>query len=373
MVAFDAVFSRFIARLSTIEQANHSLAALAIATGMIAMAAAPAALAEEGPGIRQVFMQHSEPARRSAPVYVPQPTYQAIPQIFRPRDVRPQNALNYAPISISAPRYLPSSREPSVFRGLPSVPRNDDNALKPLERRATAKAVAVNAWKEGEGNPHAVNYCVRLCDGYAFPIGNGDGNAGAQEAACQLACPAAQTALYSLPAGAKDIDEAIRAGHPYSALPNAFRYRTKYDAACTCRGKGETQSTAALLTDFTMRRGDLAMTRIGMRYFVGSSQFPYRASAFPDALARLTDKKDIAQVRAMEAASLRGIMPKQTHASVRNRVVAEVRAAERRAADTRLAAVERLPRGFVEMRAKQQMAPSAVKVVKRKTSLVAMN
>ncbi len=65
-----------------------------------------------------------------------------------------------------------------------------------------------------------------------------------------------------------------RGGANYSALPTAFRYRDRYDKACTCRPKGSTQSASALLNDFTLRRGDLAMTRTGMRHFDGIKTYP---------------------------------------------------------------------------------------------------
>ena len=340
-------------------------AVLAVSTGALVVRAA------DDPNMRQVLMEFNRPVRQAVQTYVARSSV-VIPQIFRAREVQSSSSSAYAPGTV---RYLPTNiKFPSS--ALPALHAEDAKstarALK-SENGKASKTLASN-WKEGSGTQNAVNYCVRLCDGYAFPIGNAnEGSQSGQEVACQLACPGAETSLYMLPAGAKDIDEAVRAGRPYSALPTALRYRTKYDNTCTCRGVGQTQSSATLLRDFTLRRGDIVMTRVGMRHFDGSSQFPYRATAFSDALNKVNDKRELAQLRAMEAASVRGILPSTAQVAVRQRVITEIRQAERLANNGRLAKVDRLPRGFEEMKAKPQMGPTAVRVIDRRVGLVAMN
>ena len=220
---------------------------------------------------------------------------------------------------------------------------------------------------------------MRLCDGYAFPIGRaGMGDEGAHEAACRLGCPGSEVALYSMPRGAKDLSEATRGGAPYSALPTAFRYRDEYSRSCTCRAPGQTQSTAALLTDFTLRRGDLAMTRIGMRHFDGSSRFPIRENAFSDALRHIKDPKEARRVRGMEAASLRGNLPVEAHARVRDRIANEIRQAEARVAPyaeqpRRVSEVPQGPRRFEELNGRAGATPVSVRVIESRQRLVALN
>lgn len=369
------------------------VAALALGVGV------SPAFAEDGPAMRQVFQQFNRPVRAEP---APQPTAQTapapqargfIPMIFQRPAVRQEpRALGFAPVSLTPPeRYLPrgavdranparSQPQPAfdnsqTERGISDKPRETRPRLRAARPDASRHEGSLPGWSgEGRGIAVAVNYCVRLCDGYAFPVGFANsGSQEAQEAACQLACPSAEVAMFTAPAGAKDIDEAIRNGRPYSSIPNAFKYRTaRYDAACTCRPKGSTTSSAALLTDFTLRRGDLAMTRIGVRHFDGSERFPYRANTFSDALAKLTDKKEVAIVRGMEAASLRGVISVNASATVRTRVTAEIRQAERVAANAAPSEMRRLKGGFEEIR-RPQMGPYPVRVVNRPARFVAMN
>jgi hypothetical protein len=76
--------------------------------------------------------------------------------------------------------------------------------------------------------------CVRLCDGYFFPLGQrvaADQDETADEL-CQRRCPAADVRAFSKPG---DIDNAMSAsGQRYASLPNAYRYRRSFDATCSC-------------------------------------------------------------------------------------------------------------------------------------------
>jgi len=85
------------------------------------------------------------------------------------------------------------------------------------------------------GNP----VCVRLCDGYFFPLGSRspslleDG-----DALCQALCPASDTRVFFQSGnieGARNSN-----GELYGDMRNAFRYRKTYDASCACRQQGET-------------------------------------------------------------------------------------------------------------------------------------
>lgn len=79
--------------------------------------------------------------------------------------------------------------------------------------------------------------CVRLCDGYFFPISNasrrGDFYADSQQ--CQARCRS-DTRLYYMPSNAPSIERARdQNGYAYTDLKTAFRYRKKITKSCACR------------------------------------------------------------------------------------------------------------------------------------------
>jgi hypothetical protein len=124
--------------------------------------------------------------------------------------------------------------------------------------------------------------CVRLCDGYFFPLPpsaapTADADA---EAACRALCPSADEALYFLPGRSDRIEDAANArGEPYSALPAAFRYRSAGAPACGCRRPGE--PGLVYWRDPTLKIGDAVMTADGIVVFRGAGGgAPYGAEAF---------------------------------------------------------------------------------------------
>ncbi len=79
--------------------------------------------------------------------------------------------------------------------------------------------------------------CVRLCDGYFFPISfaTTPDRFAADEAACNSRCSSgARLYVYANP-GAEPEDMRDLRGQPYMALKNAFLFRTSYVEACTCK------------------------------------------------------------------------------------------------------------------------------------------
>jgi hypothetical protein len=104
--------------------------------------------------------------------------------------------------------------------------------------------------------------CVRMCDGYYFPISYSTipGKFAEDEKTCQALCPAAEVMLYSHRNPGEDIQQAVSVGggRPYTELPNAFAYRKTYSAACSCKGIGQTWADALKsLDDQTVERGDI--------------------------------------------------------------------------------------------------------------------
>jgi hypothetical protein len=122
--------------------------------------------------------------------------------------------------------------------------------------------------------------CVRLCDGFFFPVPASAGPNADAEAVCRALCPATGVALYFLPGDSDRIEDAKNAtGEPYSALPAAFRYRSAGAPACGCRGAGE--PGLAYWRDPTLKSGDAVMTAGGIVVFRGAAGgAPYSAEAF---------------------------------------------------------------------------------------------
>lgn len=80
--------------------------------------------------------------------------------------------------------------------------------------------------------------CVRLCDGYYFPISFSTlPNHFERDAeVCQSKCAApAELYYYQNPGGAVDQMVGVQSNTPYTQLPSAFRYRKEYVNGCSCK------------------------------------------------------------------------------------------------------------------------------------------
>jgi Protein of unknown function (DUF2865) len=89
--------------------------------------------------------------------------------------------------------------------------------------------------------------CVRTCDGGYFPVSFATVPARFpdDEKTCKALCPATEAALYAYRNPGEDINQAVSVnGAPYTALPNAFRFRSEFNAACSCKAPGQTWSDA---------------------------------------------------------------------------------------------------------------------------------
>ena len=106
--------------------------------------------------------------------------------------------------------------------------------------------------------------CVRTCDGFYYPISAATSSARfvEDEKACRASCPATEVQLYSHRNPGESINEAVSVStqQPYTAMPNAFRYRTALDQACSCRRPGESWSQAMKnVDDPTVEQGDIVV------------------------------------------------------------------------------------------------------------------
>ncbi len=119
----------------------------------------------------------------------------------------------------------------------------------------------------------SVSYCVRLCDGYFFPLPHL--NAATPIYQCNALCPASRTKIFS----GSEIGHSVAAdGSRYTALANAFVYRTRLAANCTCNGRDHFGlAHVAIDADPTLRTGDIVATDSGLKPFTGLKSKRYSA------------------------------------------------------------------------------------------------
>jgi hypothetical protein len=103
--------------------------------------------------------------------------------------------------------------------------------------------------------------CVRTCDGFYYPISFATTQTRFQDdqMQCQRMCPAAEVNLYTYRNPGEDVAQAVSlSGAPYTALPSAFKYRTEFNAACSCRKPGQSWAQAlGQFRDDTIEQGDI--------------------------------------------------------------------------------------------------------------------
>jgi uncharacterized protein DUF2865 len=122
-------------------------------------------------------------------------------------------------------------------------------------------------------------YCVRLCDGRYFPLSSAAASSRAGAAkVCSAMCPASKTAIFR----GGDIDTAYGAGgERYADIGNAFVYRDRLVADCTCNGRDAFGlAPVDIATDTTLRPGDIVATSAGLTVFKGSRGETHKAAEF---------------------------------------------------------------------------------------------
>ena len=115
---------------------------------------------------------------------------------------------------------------------LPPLPENDDDPGSGVTIGGPLDTAPLAAPQAGFAGRQPV--CVRLCDGFFFPIAGASNPAQAQDM-CKAQCPQAEATLFLRAPNGEISDATDLGGQPYSSLPNALKYRTKSDEACTCR------------------------------------------------------------------------------------------------------------------------------------------
>ena len=108
--------------------------------------------------------------------------------------------------------------------------------------------------------------CVRTCDGAYFPISFATVPARFpdDEKTCKALCPATEANLYAYRNPGEDMNQAVSiTGQPYSASPNAFRFRQEFNPSCACKAAGQTWSDALKSIDdkaAAEQQGDIIVT-----------------------------------------------------------------------------------------------------------------
>ncbi len=126
--------------------------------------------------------------------------------------------------------------------------------------------------------------CVRTCDGGYFPVSFATVPARFpdDEKACKALCPATDAALYAYRNPGEDINQAVSVnGQPYTALPNAFHFRTEFNPSCSCRAPGQTWSDALKTIDDTAaaQQGDIIVTEESAKKMQQRAQQPAKGPA----------------------------------------------------------------------------------------------
>jgi Protein of unknown function (DUF2865) len=108
--------------------------------------------------------------------------------------------------------------------------------------------------------------CARTCDGAYFPISFATVPARFpdDEKACKALCPATEATLFSYRNPGEDMNQAVSInGQPYTASPNAFKYRTEFNPSCACKAPGQTWHDALKSVDdkaAAEQAGDIIVT-----------------------------------------------------------------------------------------------------------------
>jgi Protein of unknown function (DUF2865) len=163
--------------------------------------------------------------------------------------------------------------------------------------------------------------CVRTCDGGYFPISFATSPArfADDEKSCKALCPATDAALYAYRNPGEDINQAVSVnGQLYTALPNAFKFRTEFNPSCACKAPGQTWSDALKSIDDkaeAAQQGDIIVTEESARKMQQRAQqqpAKGKKGAAPVAQANTPPAEDPAQPAGTAATTSGGDKPIRT-------------------------------------------------------------
>jgi len=153
---------------------------------------------------------------------LPEPQWSAPPFAADPRTESATETVDAATTAVS---HLTSATDPP----LPTPPRasSDDPDGDPA---AAFHNSSQSTYK---------TYCVRLCDGFYWPISfsTTSDRFEADAEACRSSCGSpARLFVHPIPGGGPATMVSLE-GLPYTALKSAFAFRVRYDAQCRCRAQ----------------------------------------------------------------------------------------------------------------------------------------
>lgn len=136
--------------------------------------------------------------------------------------------------------------------------------------------------------------CVRTCDGGYFPISFATvpGRFPDDEKTCKALCPATEANLYAYRNPGEDMNQAVSiSGQPYTASPNAFRFRQEFNPTCSCKAAGQTWADALKSIDdkaAAEQQGDIIVTEEGAKKMSRPQQAKSPAPAKKGTIANTT-------------------------------------------------------------------------------------
>src|SRR4051794_29953506 len=150
-----------------------------------------------------------------------------------------------------------SPRAPAVHAPLGGY---DAPAARPAPHRSGAG---------GGGSGRSV--CVRLCDGYYYPLESVATRGGSSLSDCEASCPGVAMGVFRHPGGDSMTEARDASGRRYGDLDAAYAYRTALAPGCACQRTGR-----SVAGDMTLRAGDIVVTADGAMVFRGKDSGEHR-------------------------------------------------------------------------------------------------
>ena len=256
-------------------QHRFGLLGLGLVGGVIlVIASAGFVKAADGDDMFSIFRNPfaAPPVQRDEPVGPVYETRRVVRRVWR-RERRAVIALRRRPaverrMASRPPIKVHAAKGPAARPAIVAtpMPASSDRSVTVDPKFVAAEQSAFRSAALGRGGLGArQTLCVRLCDGYAFPIGglSSSRDLGVHRTACDTSCPGAATALFTQRPGEDDIAQAVSlGGQRYGALRTAFTYREKQVPACSCHGPGQIAlPRLPLRQDATLRPGDVVAGR----------------------------------------------------------------------------------------------------------------
>lgn len=149
----------------------------------------------------------------------------------------PANAQGFLDF-LFGPDSPPPSRPSSGYARSEPAPFLFDGLLKPSQYDTPIPRAGATTYR---------TFCVRMCDGFYFPISSAASEAGfaRDSEKCAASCAGARL-FYTPNAGSSDVDGMLDlSGRAYASYPTAFRYRKKLVEGCQCRPQPWTEAELA--------------------------------------------------------------------------------------------------------------------------------